>query len=456
MSGLDFTGNGASSAIPSQTRTAAFRAALASPVIDLSSLKSLVVAGGIPDQDLSLRSQIWQLLLGYLPLDRSQWRSTATRKEAEYFQFCRELIVDPRTLGRPPADLEAAAAAALKPTNEPSGFSPLQRTTVTQDDHPLSTSNSSRWRAFFADAEIREQIERDVDRTHPDLHFFSGQTEAAQIHRASMRRALFIFAKLNPGLRYVQGMNELMAVLYHTFAVGGAGGGGGSGGGIYSPCRGSGGSPKPFSNSNISSTPLADPLGTSQTAHTPPNASYKEESKTSDDGNVNNFNEEEDLAPSSAEAAAFFTFVDLLGEFRDHFCQQLDNSEVGIRATMSRLSSSLRSFDPVLWTHLERTNAVIPQFYAFRWITTLLTQEFSFPDVLRLWDALLADPGGRTDCLLRVCLAMVLLVREELLKGDFASNLKLLQQYPSMDVGVVLRMADSLRSYKTVIVMEDE
>jgi len=32
-----------------------------------------------------------------------------------------------------------------------------------------------------------------------------------------MKRALFIFAKLNPGLRYVQGMNELLAPLYYHF-----------------------------------------------------------------------------------------------------------------------------------------------------------------------------------------------------------------------------------------------
>ena len=32
-----------------------------------------------------------------------------------------------------------------------------------------------------------------------------------------MQRALFIFAKLNPGLRYVQGMNELLSPLYHIF-----------------------------------------------------------------------------------------------------------------------------------------------------------------------------------------------------------------------------------------------
>ena len=32
-----------------------------------------------------------------------------------------------------------------------------------------------------------------------------------------MKRALFVFAKLNPGLTYVQGMNELYAPLYYLF-----------------------------------------------------------------------------------------------------------------------------------------------------------------------------------------------------------------------------------------------
>ena len=36
-----------------------------------------------------------------------------------------------------------------------------------------------------------------------------------------MGRALFVFAKLNPGLRYVQGMNELLAPIYWLFATGG-------------------------------------------------------------------------------------------------------------------------------------------------------------------------------------------------------------------------------------------
>lgn len=60
---------------------------------------------------------------------------------------------------------------------------------------------------------------------------------------------------------------------------------------------------------------------------------------------------------------------------------------------------------------------VDPQFFAFRWITLLLTQEFPFPDAVRIWDTLLSDPGGRADCLLRVCVAMLTNVRQQLLEG---------------------------------------
>ena len=59
---------------------------------------------------------------------------------------------------------------------------------------------------------------------------------------------------------------------------------------------------------------------------------------------------------------------------------------------------------------------VNPQFYAFRWITLLLTQEFPFPDTVRLWDSLLSDNDGRSNCLLRMCVAMLINVRTDILQ----------------------------------------
>lgn len=48
-----------------------------------------------------------------------------------------------------------------------------------------------------------------------------------------------------------------------------------------------------------------------------------------------------------------------------------------------------------------------PQFFAFRWLTLLLSQEFLLPDVIRIWDSLFAD-DNRFDFLLLVCCAMLM------------------------------------------------
>ena len=80
----------------------------------------------------------------------------------------------------------------------------------------------------------------------------ASKAEGVPTGAQEMKRCLFVFAKLNPGLRYVQGMNELLAPLYYHFRT--------------------------------------DPA---------PNAA------------------------AHAEADAFYCFMDLLAEFRDHFCQQL-------------------------------------------------------------------------------------------------------------------------------------
>lgn len=215
-----------------QARAAAFKRELQADVVDLRAVAALAFAG-VPEQDAGLRSIVWKLLMAYLPAERARWADTLRRKRLEYEQFCNELIVDLAALGKPPPDAllgtspssipvrSGGAAPSLTAADDSGGSSSaVQRQSVTVHDHPLSTDDGSQWKAYFQDAETREQIERDVERTHPDLHFFSGDTPQAQRHRAALRRALFVYAKLNPGLRYVQGMNELLAPLYYTFATG--------------------------------------------------------------------------------------------------------------------------------------------------------------------------------------------------------------------------------------------
>jgi hypothetical protein len=40
------------------------------------------------------------------------------------------------------------------------------------NDHPLSTNNNSKWKQFYEDQELWEEIEKDVKRTRTDISLF--------------------------------------------------------------------------------------------------------------------------------------------------------------------------------------------------------------------------------------------------------------------------------------------
>ncbi|MEW5317161.1 MAG: hypothetical protein WDW38_008487 [Sanguina aurantia] len=329
---------------------------LACNPINLAGLKRLTFHG-IPENKDHLRGLVWKLLLKYLPTDQEDWSVALARNRTQYHIFREGVVVVAVVFGQE-----------------------LQGEDVTREDHPLSLDHGSRWHTYFKDNEIIQQVERDVVRTHPDMHFFTGDSEESELHREEMARALFMYAKLNPGLCYIQGMNELIAPLYYLFKT--------------------------------------DP---------------------------------DPMAARYAEADCFWCFVELISEFRDHFCQQLDNASSGIRATIRKLMLVLQHHDMALWKHMEVTEKVDPQFYAFRWITLLLSQEFAFPDAMRIWDTILSDPHGRMDCLLRICTAMILNIRHVLIAGDFTTILKTLQRYPPVDVNVLLQMAAAMPSCRSVL-----
>ncbi|KAJ6372089.1 hypothetical protein OIU77_002417 [Salix suchowensis] len=297
-------------------------------------------------------------------------RSTVWKKRSQYKRFKEELLMNPSEITR---RLEKTTGFDNDGAKSESRCV-LSRSKITHGEHPLSLGKSSIWNQFFQDSEIIEQIDRDVKRTHPDMLFFSGDSSFAKSSQEALRNILIVFAKLNLGIRYVQGMNEILAPLFYVFK-----------------------------------------------------------------------NDPDEEMEACAEADTFFCFVELLSGFRDHFCQQLDNSVVGIRSTLTRLSQLLKEHDEELWRHLEVTTKVNPQFYAFRWITLLLTQEFNFADSIHIWDTLLSDPEGPQETLLRVCCAMLILVRRRLLAGDFTSILKLLQHYPPANISHLLYVANKLR-----------
>ncbi|MBA0585868.1 hypothetical protein Gorai_016629 [Gossypium raimondii] len=174
------------------SRQAQLLAELSKKVVNFRELRR-IASQGIPD-GAGIRSTVWKLLLGYLPPDRLQWSSELAKKRSEYKQFKEELLMNPVSvfftffiLGF----LNVSVASQTEITrkleksavddhskSESSGL--LSRSQVTHGEHPLSLGESSIWNQFFQDTEIIEQIDRDVKRTHPDMHFFSGDLPLAK------------------------------------------------------------------------------------------------------------------------------------------------------------------------------------------------------------------------------------------------------------------------------------
>ncbi|XP_023298207.2 TBC1 domain family member 13 isoform X2 [Lucilia cuprina] len=384
-----------------KARVQEFENALSRDEIDIKQLRQLC-SNGIPDVN-SLRSQCWKILLGYLGCKRDSWSSTLAKKRTLYRQFIEDLVLPP----------------GLKENGNESKE-------VCLSDHPLSEGPDSAWNTFFNDNEFLLQIDKDVRRLCPDISFFQQPTEypcdivvnskgerrlhqrvvpsvlkSANVERKGLgvtkinlitkrseetykameegleahwevvQRILFLYAKLNPGQGYVQGMNEIVGPIYYVMA-------------------------------------------------SDPDPELREH----------------------AEADCFYCFTALMAEIRDFFIKTLDDSEGGIKNMMKRLSEMLRNKDLEIYERL-KAQELHPQYYSFRWISLILSQEFPLPDVVRIWDSVLSDEK-RFDFLLKICCAMILIQRDQILQNDFASNVKLLQNYPPMDINIVLSKAVTL------------
>uniref|UniRef100_A0A1B6E710 Rab-GAP TBC domain-containing protein n=1 Tax=Clastoptera arizonana TaxID=38151 RepID=A0A1B6E710_9HEMI len=201
-------------------------------------------------------------------------------------------------------------------------------------------------------------------------------TEGAEANWEVVERMLFLYAKLNPGQGYVQGMNEIIGPIYYAFA-------------------------------------------------SDPRKEWREH----------------------AEADCFFVFTNLMSEIRDFFIKSLDEAECGINQMMKRLCDQLKNNDHRIYTKLQQQE-LCPQYYSFRWLTLLLSQEFPLPDVLRIWDSLFAD-SQRFSFLIHICCAMIIILKEQLLSGDFPSNVKILQNFPHTDIQIVLSKAAELAGKKS-------
>ncbi|KRX28114.1 TBC1 domain family member 13 [Trichinella nelsoni] len=363
-----------------------FRQILDQDRIDLKLLREACFCG-IPDES-ELRPICWRLLLNYLPTEKVKWPEYLKNQRKLYADLVEDIVIK---------------------------WNSILDTDEHSCDHPLSAEPNSVWSQYFRDNEVLVQINKDVRRLCPEMSFFQKITQypcqaivkngalalsqrvltstlraehlrnhrsgannlvedcskrgnddyftidkGKETHWQVVERILFIYSKLNPGVKYVQGMNEIVGPIYFVFA----------------------------SDSQWQ-------------------------------------------------------------EIKDNFIKTLDSSNVGIDHQMRALYSLLQRVDPVLHQAMTEVQQLCPQYFAFRWLSLLLSQEFLLPDVIRLWDTLFAD-CRRFEFLLYVCLAMLILVRNDILTNEFSVNVRMLQNYPPIDIVSVIKLASEIRA-----VMED-
>mmetsp|Transcript_2365 Transcript_2365/g.3376 ORF Transcript_2365/g.3376 Transcript_2365/m.3376 type:complete len:542 (+) Transcript_2365:125-1750(+) len=420
--------------IPFKVRLDTFKEMLTkAPIIDKKLVIEHAFTYGAPETP-GYRSILWKLLLGYLPYKRTRWKELDKQREL-YREWVQELITNPynnkklkekknkaqastkkdkkmdksetKTKTIEGQTVEGKVVKDKKDKNEDKLKAEAERLRLESVDvfedplTSLSKDPNSRWEQYFQDENLRQEIHKDIMRTYSSFSFFlqrvhtpkvkegsAEKTQAArdsttspsslipskdEIHHDVIQRILFIYAKLNPGVRYVQGMNEILAPIYFTFAQ-------------------------------------------------DPNEQFR----------------------TQAEADAFFCFSNLMTEIRDRFIRTLDCTSAGIIAAVKDLNDLLAAVDKQLYAHLRKLN-IDPRFYAFRWLTLLLSQEFELPDTLRLWDTLFADEK-RFEHLTYCCCSMLILYRNRLLEGGFAEGLRMLQDYPPTDLHDILALANKLRN----------
>ena len=354
-------------------------------------LRAAVLTSEVTLSDSGLRSLVWRHFLGALPLPTSSWEQTAAEASAAYGALRNEHCEEPG---------EAADGLDLEISN------------------PLSTHKASPWSTFFEATELREQIDKDLMRLHPDNDFF-----AQQAVREQMLRILIIWSKLHPSVSYRQGMHELLAPLLL------------------------------FISRDAAEAAAAGPADAASAA------------SGEDDVALRHLLREEDV-----EAAAYSSFCGLMravGPWFEPAPAPQPQPELGgglmpsvgaaeppmsalLRKCVHIQEVVLRRFDPPLQRRLAELE-VEPQLYLLRWLRLLFGREFHLDDASVLWDAIFAsglDSGGETFVLVDyVAVSMLVYIRSDILARDYNAALRRLLKFPPLEsIDALVARALQLRS----------
>ena len=132
-----------------------------------------ILLNGIPESLPCLRPLIWKSLIGFFPLKELLiWEKVTTNKNDDYKKILEKY--------------------AYYPNN------------ITEKK----------------DINLIEQINKDLPRTRFDVSFFkeNNKNNKKEINYDVLKRVLFLYAKEHSDINYIQGMNEIIAIIFYIFS----------------------------------------------------------------------------------------------------------------------------------------------------------------------------------------------------------------------------------------------
>ena len=175
---------------------------------------------GLPDDLPELRSLIWKINFGYLPLNMEEWDNILSSKRIAYQKYKNsvfEKLEKELELFEGYENLSKEEKKALdKKTHKPVLEEICKDTNRTHTEmsfffKPIDKNNT------FTQEQILELVENKRNCTLRNIND-TYKINIVLTHSDIVSRILFIYSKFEPSISYVQGMNEILAPIYYCFS----------------------------------------------------------------------------------------------------------------------------------------------------------------------------------------------------------------------------------------------
>ncbi len=135
------------------------------------------------------------------------------------------------------------------------------------------------------------------------------------------------------------------------------------------------------------------------------------------------------------EADTYWCFTNIMEMLKTTYMRSQDEKENGIFKKIDYLKLALKKYDPILNKSLEDKNIDLGIF-SLRWFILLYSQDFTLPDVIRIWDIILFIDDD-TDIFFKVyifSLAIITIKKSHLKKIDYVSFIMEMQNLYDINI----------------------